>query len=183
MPAGAGLQNGVGREMSETVMMNGVERRVAELRRERRLRWARGLVVAAVVLAGLTAGAYAAALYGVDRQEVGPRSGVRGTVVRVPLESIRSGDVSAGEPVAALVRIADPDGDPYGRTTSDGSGRFQADLLPGRYLLSAMSPVDTALPVSESLEVTVHPGEYTTIWLTLPAAPGSKLVRSPEPMP
>ena len=88
-----------------------------------------------------------------------------------------------GEPIAAVIRIENSRGRRIGTVTSDYSGRFKADLPPGDYLLSAMTPVDTALPVSRPFGITVRAHHYTEVRLELPATVGSAMGDSPGALP
>jgi hypothetical protein len=174
------------------------------LRRRRRARW-RAAAVAGVVLALLVL-AYVAADHGLGGgggRNGSFATGVRGTVWREPLAPAGAGgspmaaapnssaampDPSAaadspGTPIAALVQIRDTYGNALGAVTSDDDGAFEAELPPGTYVLIAVSPIDTALPVSEPVTVVVREGEVTTARLTLPAASGPALAISPEPLP
>lgn len=166
-------------------------------RRRRRAVWraaaAAGVVIALLVLA------YVAADHGLGGGDRGGSfaTGVRGTVWREPLAPPGAGGspvtaaidpsaaaaIAAGTPIAALVQIRDSDGNALGAVTSDNDGAFEAELPPGTYVLIAVSPIDTALPVSEPVTVVVREGRVTTARLTLPASRGPALAVSPEPLP
>jgi hypothetical protein len=167
-------------------------------RRRRRRAWWRGGAVTGVVVV-LLVFAYVAADHGLGGGGRGGQfaTGVRGTVWREPLATVGAGESpapaapdpsvvaadSSGTPIAALVQISDSDGNALGAVTSDGDGAFEAELPPGTYVLVAVSPIDTALPVSEPVTVVVREGEVATAHLTLPAASGPALAVSPEPLP
>ena len=166
-------------------MVSATDRVDSPARRHRRaLR--RKLAVAIVVVAALLAGAYAAAFNGVNGEETIHDSGVRGMVVRVPLDQVAGAGAAApadGEPIAAVIRIENSRGRRIGTVTSDYSGRFKADLPPGDYLLSAMTPVDTALPVSRPFGITVRAHHYTEVRLVLPGTVGPTMGGSPGALP
>lgn len=160
--------------------------RVETPARKRRRALQRKVAIAVVVVAALLAGAYAAAFNGVNADSTAHDSGVRGTVVRVPLDQLAGPGAAApadGEPTAAVIRIENSHGRRIGTVTSDYAGHFKADLPPGDYLLTAMTPVDTALPVSRPFGVTVRAHHYTEVRLVLPATVGPQMGGSPGALP
>jgi hypothetical protein len=152
----------------------------------RRRSFRRRIAAAAVVVVALLAAAYAAAFNGMDTGGETHDSGIRGTVVRVPLFQAAGPGAAApvdGEPTAAVIRIENAQGRRIATVTSDDSGRFTADLPPGDYLVSAMSPVETALPVSLPFGISVRDHHYTEVRLVLPAATGASTTGSPQASP
>jgi hypothetical protein len=166
--------------------MDGTSDRVDPPARRRRRSLHRKLGLGAVVVAVLLAIAYAAAFHGVKGESATHDSGVRGTVVRVPLDRANGSGAPAaadGEPAAAVVMIENSHGRRLSTVTSDYSGRFTADLPPGEYLISAMTPVDTALPVSQPFGIVVRAHHYTEVRLVLPATVGPEMGGSPGALP
>ena len=166
-------------------MASATDRVDSPARRHRRA-FRRKVAVAVAVVAALLAGAYAAAFNGVNAEERTHDSGVRGTVVRVPLDQAAGPGAVApvdGEPIAAVIRIENSRGRRIGTVTSDSSGRFKADLPPGDYLLSAMTPVDTALPVSRPFGITERAHHNTEVRLVLPATAGAEMGSSQGALP
>jgi hypothetical protein len=151
--------------------------------RRRRRAWRRAAGAAAAIVL-LVIVAYAAADHGVGGAQQAPfETGVRGTVMKEPLAAVGQRPKPAGSPILALIQIRDTRGNAKGAMTSDADGEFGAELPPGTYILIAVSPIDTAMPVSRPVRVVVREGEITWAHLTLPSFGGPDLAASLPPSP
>jgi hypothetical protein len=125
-------------------------------------------VVALVAACGPASGGNPSASPAVSPSPALTGSGIEGTVMLGPTCPVqRSGQPPCEVPVATTVEILDPAGSTVASVQSGSDGRFRAGLPPGEYRVLARPTSTGRGMVGAPVDVTVPPGGYVTVTVTL----------------